>query len=227
MKLPYMMQRVISSPPPQLTQIISDKEKKSHSYQSGKLDALSEEKANKIKKFSKEYIAKLLRRMEKSGSKSTHTTDPRSRKSHYDRDKHPSRSNSQPDGPSGSGTHEAPSPEAADQEEPEIDVNDTLDLGLDLEDYHDDLDDFDDSGDPSPATDVNAGPEPAITVVIRDHDTDNGMRHREKYLSPSTSTPISDTPLGNGLKPKRSRWDQKPGEVLPSIVNPESLYDGL
>lgn len=51
----------------QLTQIITDKEKKSSSYRDGKLDSLSEEKEGKIKKFAKEYIAKVLRKIEKSG----------------------------------------------------------------------------------------------------------------------------------------------------------------
>ncbi|TDL26882.1 hypothetical protein BD410DRAFT_782971 [Rickenella mellea] len=51
----------------ELTQVISEKEKKSQSYQSGKLDALSEEKVTKIKKFAKEYIAKVLRKLDKSG----------------------------------------------------------------------------------------------------------------------------------------------------------------
>lgn len=50
----------------QLTQIIADKEKKSSSYKEGKLDSLSEDKIVKIKKFSKEYIAKVLRKMEKA-----------------------------------------------------------------------------------------------------------------------------------------------------------------
>lgn len=53
----------------QLTQIISDKEKKSSSYKDAKLDALSDEKVAKIKKFSKEYIAKVLRKLEKSGKR--------------------------------------------------------------------------------------------------------------------------------------------------------------
>lgn len=53
----------------QLTQIIADKEKKSSSYKDGKLDSLSDEKVAKIKKFSKEYIARILRKMEKSGDK--------------------------------------------------------------------------------------------------------------------------------------------------------------
>lgn len=49
--------------------MISEKEKKSQSYQSGKLDSLSDEKVVKIKKFAKDYIAKVLRKMEKSGEK--------------------------------------------------------------------------------------------------------------------------------------------------------------
>ncbi|KAF8901068.1 hypothetical protein CPB84DRAFT_1778391 [Gymnopilus junonius] len=50
----------------ELTQIIAEKEKKSSSYRENRLDALSEEKAAKIKKFVKEYIAKVIRKMEKS-----------------------------------------------------------------------------------------------------------------------------------------------------------------
>jgi histone-lysine N-methyltransferase SETD2 len=42
----------------QLTQIITEKEKKSTSYKEGKLDTLSDDKIAKIKKFSKEYIHK-------------------------------------------------------------------------------------------------------------------------------------------------------------------------
>jgi len=54
----------------ELTQIIADKEKKSSSYKESKLDSLSDEKVAKIKKFAKEYIAKILHKMEKSGKKS-------------------------------------------------------------------------------------------------------------------------------------------------------------
>lgn len=162
----------------------------------------------KIKKFAKEYIAKLLRRLDKSGSRSTHTTDPRARRD----DRHSANDTPQSDGPSGSRR-----PDAPEDDDGDIDVNDTLDLGLD--DDHD-LDDDDNSGDPSPATDVN-GPEPAVFVVVRDKDIDVS-RHREKYLSPSTSGSPS------GSKGKRSRWDQRPDEVIsPSVINPESLYDGL
>ena len=49
----------------QLTHIIAEKEKKSSSYREGRLDALSEEKTLKIKKFAKEYIAKILRKLDK------------------------------------------------------------------------------------------------------------------------------------------------------------------
>ncbi|KAI8990416.1 hypothetical protein BD414DRAFT_483561 [Trametes punicea] len=53
----------------ELTQIIAEKEKKSSSYKEGRLDSLSEEKTAKIKKFSKEYVAKVLRKLEKSGQR--------------------------------------------------------------------------------------------------------------------------------------------------------------
>ncbi|KAK0447892.1 uncharacterized protein EV420DRAFT_864399 [Desarmillaria tabescens] len=49
----------------ELTHIITEKEKKSRSYRDGKLDALSDEKVAKIKKFAKEYIGKVLRKSEK------------------------------------------------------------------------------------------------------------------------------------------------------------------
>ncbi|KAJ7353320.1 histone methyltransferase [Mycena albidolilacea] len=50
-------------------ELIADKEKKSGSYKENKLEALSDEKVAKIKKFSKEYIEKVVRRLEKSGHK--------------------------------------------------------------------------------------------------------------------------------------------------------------
>ncbi|KAH6904496.1 histone-lysine N-methyltransferase [Coprinopsis sp. MPI-PUGE-AT-0042] len=60
----------------ELTQVIADKEKKSSSYKEGRLESLSEEKTNKIKKFSKDYIAKILRKLEKSGRFSSHSSNP-------------------------------------------------------------------------------------------------------------------------------------------------------
>lgn len=51
---------------PQLTQVIAEKEKKSSSYKENRLESLSDEKVAKIKKFSKDYIAKVLHKLEKS-----------------------------------------------------------------------------------------------------------------------------------------------------------------
>lgn len=60
----------------ELTQVIADKEKKSSSFKEGRLESLSEEKTNKIKKFSKDYIAKILRKLEKSGRYSSQSSNP-------------------------------------------------------------------------------------------------------------------------------------------------------
>jgi histone-lysine N-methyltransferase SETD2 len=49
----------------QLTHIIAEKEKKSSNYKDNKLDVLSDEKKAKIKKFAREYIHKILHRLEK------------------------------------------------------------------------------------------------------------------------------------------------------------------
>jgi len=46
--------------------VIVEKEKKSSAFKEGQLDTLSEEKTTKIKKFAKEYIGKVLRKVEKS-----------------------------------------------------------------------------------------------------------------------------------------------------------------
>lgn len=50
----------------ELTHIIAEKEKKSSSYRENKLEALSEEKQTKIKKFAREYIHKVLHRLERA-----------------------------------------------------------------------------------------------------------------------------------------------------------------
>jgi [histone H3]-lysine36 N-trimethyltransferase len=49
-----------------LTNIIAEKEKKLPGYKDLKLDALSEDKQAKIKKFAKEYIVKLVRKLKKA-----------------------------------------------------------------------------------------------------------------------------------------------------------------
>ncbi|KAF6750904.1 histone-lysine N-methyltransferase [Ephemerocybe angulata] len=51
----------------ELTQVIADKEKKASTYKDDRLEALSEEKQAKIKKFSKDYIAKVLKKLADKG----------------------------------------------------------------------------------------------------------------------------------------------------------------
>ncbi|KAF7420904.1 histone methyltransferase set2 [Pleurotus ostreatus] len=58
----------------ELTQIIVEKEKKTSSYKEGRLDSLSEEKVAKMKKFSKEYIVKVLHKLRKARRESSSTT---------------------------------------------------------------------------------------------------------------------------------------------------------
>ncbi|KAF8264188.1 hypothetical protein EI94DRAFT_1871740 [Lactarius quietus] len=53
----------------ELTHIIAEKEKKSSSYRENKLDSLTDEKKAKIKKFAREYIHKVLHRLERGSSK--------------------------------------------------------------------------------------------------------------------------------------------------------------
>lgn len=50
-----------------MTHIIAEKEKNSASYKENRLDALSDEKVTKIKKFCRDYITKLLRKLQKEG----------------------------------------------------------------------------------------------------------------------------------------------------------------
>ncbi|KAH8112060.1 hypothetical protein DFH11DRAFT_1512097 [Phellopilus nigrolimitatus] len=147
----------------QLTLIVLEKEKKSNSYQSGHLDSLSDEKVAKIKKFSKDYITKLLRRIEKSG---------------------PSKL------PHGSGSKASTStPNTNASVEPEANLEDTLDFDGNDDDEADD--DVNDSGDPSPASEVN-GPEPAVAVVGRDVEMDTEMdstasRRDSSFVKPPSS----------------------------------------
>ncbi|KAI0063379.1 hypothetical protein BV25DRAFT_424390 [Artomyces pyxidatus] len=51
----------------ELTHIIAEKEKKSSSYKDSKLEALSEEKTAKVKKYAREYIQKVIHKLEKAG----------------------------------------------------------------------------------------------------------------------------------------------------------------
>ena len=79
----------------QLTHIIAEKEKKSSSYKEGRLDALSDEKVAKIKKFAKEYISKVLRKLEKSKSASSKPSSSSSSR-HKHRDRHRDRGGHEP-----------------------------------------------------------------------------------------------------------------------------------
>lgn len=54
-----------------MTHIIAEKEKKSSAYKDGRLDALSDEKVVKIKKYAKEYIAKLVHKLKKKRKSSS------------------------------------------------------------------------------------------------------------------------------------------------------------
>jgi len=58
----------------ELTHIIAEKEKKSSSYnrENNKLEALSDDKKAKIKKFAREYIHKVLHRLERGNNKHRH-----------------------------------------------------------------------------------------------------------------------------------------------------------
>ena len=64
-----------------MTTIIAEKEKKSHSFKENKLDSLSEEKVAKIKKFAKDYIHKILRKLEKNKKSKSSSSSPSHRKS--------------------------------------------------------------------------------------------------------------------------------------------------
>jgi hypothetical protein len=68
----------------QLTHVIAEKEKKSSGYKDNKLDALSDEKQAKIKKFAREYIHKVLHRLEKGKRRPPDSGSGGSAQSHHD-----------------------------------------------------------------------------------------------------------------------------------------------
>ncbi|KAI0759666.1 hypothetical protein BC629DRAFT_1295328 [Irpex lacteus] len=81
----------------ELTSIIAEKEKKSSSYKEGRLDSLSDEKKAKMKKFAKEYVAKIVRKLEKSKRKPSSS-------SHRDREASSSTKHSPPQDDDAPGT---------------------------------------------------------------------------------------------------------------------------
>lgn len=157
----------------QLTTIIAEKEKKSHSYKDNKLDSLSDEKVVKIKKFSKEYIHKILRKLDKSKKQKSASSSSSSHR-HRTSDMLPSASTS--------------SLVREDDALPDISLEDTMDIDEMVESGanghgHED-DDDDESGHPSPDDDValDAG-EPDQTPASTSSSTavsDPRMRHRHE-----------------------------------------------
>jgi hypothetical protein len=65
------LRQCINDSESKITTSICEKEKKSSSYSTNKLESLSEEKQAKIKKFAKSYLQKLLSKMRKTGSSSS------------------------------------------------------------------------------------------------------------------------------------------------------------
>ena len=122
-----------------MTQTIAEKEKKSQSYSSGKLEALSDEKVIKIKKFAKEYIAKVIRKLQKSKRHVSNSV---------------AQSNTSRSETSGSGE---PASALGDIE---MSVEDAL--GLDLDDGDGDIDM---DADPSPGTEIIQDPEPDVRIA--------------------------------------------------------------
>lgn len=76
MPCPLLTYTRLKPPQQQLTHIIAEKEKKSSSFKENKLDALSEEKKAKIKKFAREYVQKILHRLERKSRQTTGSTTP-------------------------------------------------------------------------------------------------------------------------------------------------------
>lgn len=158
----------------ELTHIIAEKEKKSASYKEGNLDALTDEKTAKIKKFAKEYIAKVLRKLEKSKHKSS------------------SSSNAQPDQ---SGTSPTMNLDPADAHEDSGDVEVTMsveqamDLGSDDDvgmDEAEDAQHSSDEVDPSPVEGVSERPPDSVTPMTPPDPPqlplDPRIRHRTEEL---------------------------------------------
>lgn len=133
---------VLTYDPAQLTHVIAEKEKKSTAYKEGRLDALSDEKVTKIKKFAKEYITKVLRKLDKSKSRSSASSKPSSSSSHHrdrdrDRSGHGLRSRLEPSVsvPSRSPDIHRDGEDGEDEEEVEMimSVEQAMDLGSDSE----------------------------------------------------------------------------------------------
>jgi len=153
----------------QLTQIIADKEKKSSSYKESKLESLSDEKVAKIKKFAKEYIAKVLHKMEKSGKK------------HNGSSSSTMQTHATP-----STSEETPNPygdaDGADVAMAEMTVEEAMDLGEDSDDDENETHDPQEADQSSPAQDVHGDPK-VETMEIWAEPSDPRLRHTEESIS--------------------------------------------
>ena len=207
----------------QMTDFLVEKEKKSSWFAEGKLDALPENKAAKMKQFANDFIKKLLHNVKKEERERRKNKERRASTSQVNPLLEPYlASTSQLDG-STPLTPNGPMPDTP--ETPDVDDGPGMSmeeaLGLDEKDVDadgdTDMDEDDDeeeekSGDPSPASEAQRpSMEPNVDVVGQDVEPDAGL---DSFRSPiaeagilkdsEDASPIVDKGKG------RSRWDERP-----------------
>ncbi|EIW56542.1 SET domain-containing protein [Trametes versicolor FP-101664 SS1] len=164
---------------------IAEKEKKSSSYKEGRLETLSEEKTTKIKKFAKEYIAKILRKLEKSGQR-----------------RKPSSTTASSSTPDGAGADDSVASAAAVADVMDLDPDETYEDHDDQgDDDHDEQGDEDDGASGSGSPEDGGSGETSPTVVA-----DPRIRH------PASSTSKDDDGSWDTdlQKPISSSWSAVP-----------------
>ncbi|KAH9852920.1 hypothetical protein C2E23DRAFT_824133 [Lenzites betulinus] len=166
----------------ELTQTIAEKEKKSASYKEGRLETLSEEKTTKIKKFAKDYIAKILRKLEKSGQRRKPSST--------------AASSSTPDGKAGADDSFITAQTVADVMD--LDMNDNY---QDEDDHMEDDGDEEDRGSGSGSPEGGGSGETSPTVVA-----DPRIRHRASSASKDDDLSWD----GDLQKPLSSSWSAVP-----------------
>jgi hypothetical protein len=170
----YFLRRELTTDfTPQLTHVIAEKEKKSSSYKDGKLDTLSDDKASKIKKFAKEYIAKVLRRLEKSKRKASSSDAPATSSAAANPDEHDHEEGG--DVPMAMSVEEAMDlGDGSDSEADDVPRGEDAEM-QDLEEMQHSSDDVD----PSPKEGVAEHPPQSLTPITPPEQTfDPRMRHR-------------------------------------------------
>lgn len=181
----YAVDSAMLTPGVQLTQTIAEKEKKSSSYKEGRLETLSEEKTTKIKKFAKEYIAKILRKLEKSGQR-----------------RKPSSTTASSSTPDGAGADDSVASAAAVADVMDLDPDETYEDHDDQgDDDHDEQGDEDDGASGSGSPEDGGSGETSPTVVA-----DPRIRH------PASSTSKDDDGSWDTdlQKPISSSWSAVP-----------------